>query len=91
MITSYGIALVKKNKLINNVNQYEILMIKKRLTYAYIAFVKGVYNKNNENELLRMFNNMTVDEKFCIMSLNFNKAINLFSFYFDIIFHSTKS
>jgi 8-oxo-dGTP pyrophosphatase MutT (NUDIX family) len=72
MITSYGIALVKKNKLINNVNQYEILMIKKRLTYAYIAFVKGVYNKNNENELLRMFNNMTVDEKFCIMSLNFN-------------------
>jgi 8-oxo-dGTP pyrophosphatase MutT (NUDIX family) len=72
MITSYGIALVKKNKLINNVNQYEILMIKKRLTYAYIAFVKGVYNKNNENELLRMFNSMTVDEKFCIMSLNFN-------------------
>jgi len=72
MITSYGIALVKKNKLLNNHNQYEILMIKKRLTYAFIAFVKGVYNKNNENELLRMFNSMTVDEKFCIMSLNFN-------------------
>ena len=47
MITSYGIALVKKNKLLNNQNQYEILMIKKRLTYAFIAFVKGVYNKNN--------------------------------------------
>lgn len=72
MITSYGIALVKKNKLLNNHNQYEILMIKKRLTYAFIAFVKGIYNKNNENELLRMFNSMTVDEKFCIMSLNFN-------------------
>lgn len=72
MITSYGIALVKKNKINNNKNRYEILMIKKRLTYAYIAFVKGIYNKNNDNELLKLFNNMTVDEKFCIMSLNFN-------------------
>jgi 8-oxo-dGTP pyrophosphatase MutT (NUDIX family) len=71
VITSYGIALVKKNKL-SHKNQYEILMIKKRLTYAFIAFVKGIYNKNNDNELLRMFDNMTVDEKFCIMSLNFN-------------------
>jgi 8-oxo-dGTP pyrophosphatase MutT (NUDIX family) len=72
IITSYGIALVKKNKLKNNHNQYEILMIKKRLTYSFIAFVKGIYNKNNDNELLRLFDNMTVDEKFCIMSLNFN-------------------
>ncbi len=80
MITSYGIALVKKNKTSilthNNINQdlnnYEILMIKKRLSYAYIAFVKGIYNKNNEIELIKLFNNMTVDEKFCIMSLNFN-------------------
>jgi len=72
MITSYGIALVKKNKISEKLNQYEVLMIKKRLTYSFIAFVKGCYNKNNENELLRMFNNMTVDEKFCIMSLNFN-------------------
>ncbi len=71
-MTSYGIALVKKNKLNTIHNQYEILMIKKRLTYSFIAFVKGIYNKNNENELIRMFNNMTVDEKFCIMSLNFN-------------------
>lgn len=72
MITSYGIALVKKNKIDSINNNYEILMIKKRLTYAYIAFVKGIYNKNNENELKKLFNSMTVDEKFCIMSLNFN-------------------
>lgn len=72
MITSYGIALVKKNKIDNINNNYEILMIKKRLTYAYIAFVKGIYNKNNEIELKKLFDNMTVDEKFCIMSLNFN-------------------
>jgi len=79
-VTSYGIALVKKNKIKQNSqfasqfneNEYDILMIKKRLTYSYITFVKGIYNKNNENELLRLFNNMTVEEKFTIMSLNFN-------------------
>lgn len=72
MITSYGIALVKKNKLDEKNNQYEILMIKKRLSYAYIGFVKGMYNRHNEQELIKLFNNMTTDEKFCIMSLNFN-------------------
>ncbi len=72
MITSYGIALVKQNKINNLQNQYEILMIKKRVTYAFITFVKGIYNKSNENELMRLFNKMTTDEKFTIMSLNFN-------------------
>lgn len=69
VVTSYGIALVKKNK-INN--RYEILFIKKRITYAYITFVKGIYNKNNDNELIKLFNNMTIEEKISIMSLNFN-------------------
>lgn len=84
-ITSYGIALVKKNKLYNKKlntnnlinktcidnNSYEILFIKKRLSYAYISFIRGVYYKNNDNEILKLLNNMTVDEKCCIMSLNF--------------------
>jgi ADP-ribose pyrophosphatase YjhB (NUDIX family) len=68
IVTSYGIALVRKN--INNI--YEILFIKKRLSYAFIAFIKGIYNRNNDNDILRLLNNMTLDEKFCIMSLNFN-------------------
>lgn len=69
MITSYGLALARKN---NVTNQYELLFIKKRLTYAYITFVKGIYNKNNDNELIKLFNNMTIEEKLCISSLNFN-------------------
>jgi 8-oxo-dGTP pyrophosphatase MutT (NUDIX family) len=69
IITSYGIALTKKNKLLDC---YELLYIKKRVTYAYITFIKGIYNKNNDNELIRLFNNMTIEEKICIMSLNFN-------------------
>ena len=44
IVTSYGIALVRKN--INNI--YEILFIKKRLSYAFIAFIKGIYNRNND-------------------------------------------
>lgn len=71
VVTSYGIALIKKNKQLTKIN-YEVLMIKKRLTYAFIAFAKGIYNKYNEIELIKLFNNMTVDEKFSIMSLSFN-------------------
>jgi len=69
IITSYGIARDKKNKVNNN---YELLFIKKRVTYAYITFIKGIYNKNNNNDIMKLLNNMTTDEKICIMSLNFN-------------------
>ena len=69
MVISYGIALTKKNKINNN---YELLFIKKRVTYAYITFIKGIYNKNNDNELIKLFDNMTIEEKICIMSLNFS-------------------
>lgn len=69
IVVSYGIALTKKNK---NTDRLELLFIKKRVTYAYITFIKGIYNKNNDNELLKLFNNMTIEEKICIMSLNFN-------------------
>ena len=68
IVVSYGIALTKKNKS----NNYELLFIKKRVTYAYITFIKGIYNKNNDNELIKLFNSMTIEEKICIMSLNFN-------------------
>ena len=69
IVISYGIALTKKNKSSNN---YELLFVKKRVTYAYITFIKGIYNKNNDNELIRLFDNMTIEEKICIMSLNFS-------------------
>lgn len=69
VVVSYGIALTRKNKINNN---YELLFIKKRVTYAYITFIKGIYNKNNDNELLKLFDNMTIEEKICIMSLNFS-------------------
>ena len=60
IVTSYGIALIKKNKLLNNNNNYEVLMIKKRLTYAFIAFAKGIYNKHNDTELIKLFSNILI-------------------------------
>ena len=77
-VISYGIALIKAMPLnniyqkINNEKEYQLLFIKKRVTYAFITFVKGIYNKHNDIELIKLFNNMTIEEKICIMSLNFN-------------------
>ena len=66
---SYGIACYRKR--FNN-SQYEFLFINKRLSYAFISFVKGCYDKNLNNiSLLYLLNNMTVDEKMILKSLNF--------------------
>lgn len=51
----------------------EILMVLKRYTYYYNAFVHGKYGTNNRQVLMNLFNGMTVDEKQDILSLNFNQ------------------
>lgn len=67
IVTSYGIALVRriKNK------APDILFIKKRVSYSYITFVNGAYNRNNDVEMVKLFSGMTLEEKVNIMSLNF--------------------
>lgn len=67
VVTSYGIALVRRLR--NRIP--EVLFIKKRVTYSYITFVKGAYNRSNEVEMVKLFSGMTVEEKINIMSLNF--------------------
>lgn len=64
--TSYGISLVKKNKL---TEEYEILFIKKRSSYSYITFTKGIYF--NYLDIKKLFNTMTLNEKLIILSLDF--------------------
>lgn len=49
----------------------EMLLVRKRYTYAYNMFVNGRYKSDNSNDLITLFNAMTVDEKLDIMSLNF--------------------
>lgn len=63
---SYGICLCRRGD-----NGTEIIMIKKRLTYAFVAFVNGSYRSNDERYLTRLFNDMTDTEKLLILSQDF--------------------
>lgn len=63
---SFGVACCK----VVNKKTY-ILMVRKRYTYAFNQFVNGRYNSNNRTEVMYLFNNMTLEEKLDILSLNF--------------------
>lgn len=63
---SLGVACCR----INN-NKPEILLVCKRYTYAYHTFTHGKYNSSSNNELIKLFNGMTLEEKIDILSLNF--------------------
>jgi len=65
---TYGIALCRYNEK----KTAEILMIKKRYTYAFFSFVFGYYKKYNNKQIKHLFNNMTLEEKIDILSLNFS-------------------
>lgn len=56
----------------------QILLIKKRYTYAFSNFVQGKYNTNfhlheNKEHIIKLFNRMTVAEKIDILSLDFDR------------------
>ena len=63
---SYGIACCRFNKA---TNMLEILLIKKRYTYSFVAFVFGQYNKKDEKRLKFLFNGMTLQEKHLTMQM----------------------
>lgn len=72
---SIGIACIRFSA-----NRPEMLMVKKRYTYAYSDFVHGKYpqvdfrrNKAARADILRLFDNMTVEEKLDILSLDFGQ------------------
>lgn len=72
-VHSYGVACVRKNP---NTGRYEVLMIKKRYTYAFIEFVRGVYDPYKDVDLEYMFDSMTITEKSLIQTRNFNTIWN---------------
>lgn len=65
---SYGIACCR----IKN-GRPEILMICKRNTYAYRDFVHGNYNCKSATDMIKLFSEMTLEEKIEILSLNFGQ------------------
>ena len=63
---SYGIICCRRN---SNNKQYEILFIKKRNTYAFMSFTRGIYDK--DYDVIQLLNKMTVNEKYILLSLDF--------------------
>lgn len=54
-----------------NGNKPEIMLVRKRYTYAFNIFGHGKYNSGSNAELIGLFNGMTIEEKLDILSLNF--------------------
>ncbi len=65
---SFGISLLRFN---HRLNKYEILIVKKRISYAFADFVNGNYIKSTDN-LKFLFNNMSNDEKIEILRGDYN-------------------
>jgi len=64
---SYGIILVARD------NPYKILMVKKRISYAFTEFLLGNLYTFDDTKLMNLFNNMTFDEKIDIISMNYGQ------------------
>lgn len=65
---SAGIACCRYN---NERKCYEILLVKKRCSYNFVAFVLGYYSKNDDKRIRYLFNGMTHAEKVSILSLKY--------------------
>lgn len=66
---SFGLACCRFNP---DNHKVEILMIKKRYTYAFFEFVFGRYNKSDESKIRNIFDRMTFQEKRDILKMNFD-------------------
>lgn len=66
--TSTGVACCRFNN-----NTVETLVVRKRCTYAFVTFLHGKYKSDDNHTISHLLNKMTSDEKFDIMSLNFDQ------------------
>ncbi len=62
---SCGIACCRKKRVL------EFLLVQKKNSYAFANFVFGKYS--DDKSIIDLFDNMTVDEKFIILSFNFDQ------------------
>ena len=65
---SFGLACCRFNTKKQNM---EILLIQKRCSYYYAEFILGHYTKTDDRKIIYLMNNMTIDEKLCILSFDF--------------------
>lgn len=66
---SYGIICVRR---IGQRPRYQILMVKKKFTYAFILFAKGAYTKGDYRRLSDILHKMTVEEKCLILTRDYS-------------------
>jgi len=66
---SAGIACCRYNK---NSCRYEILMVRKRYSYGFAAFIFGQYNKNDDYRIIALLDSMTNQEKLDVLSMRFD-------------------
>lgn len=66
-VTSYGIIVFRPSS-----NGLEYLMIRRKDSFGYIDFIRGKYSLNNLTQLQNIINEMSIDEKKRILTLNFD-------------------
>ncbi|MCA9330247.1 NUDIX hydrolase [Candidatus Saccharibacteria bacterium] len=71
---SAGIVLIRKNY---KTNQFEILMLKKRYTYAFYSIILEKNTRKDETKIRALLNKTTMEEKMILYQLNFEKAYNV--------------
>ena len=71
-LTSYGLICFHKFKKEDNSNddeEYKIIMIRRKDTIGYVEFLRGKFNINNTDYIIKLFNMMTLEEKRRIKSV----------------------
>jgi 8-oxo-dGTP pyrophosphatase MutT (NUDIX family) len=59
-------------------NELQYLFVQRRNCYGYIDFIKGIYNVNNVDSIIKLLKDMTIEEQ---ESLIYNSNINLYEFF----------
>lgn len=73
VIQSYGIVLFSYNEELDCIT---VMLIRKRCSYGFLDFIHMRYKSVDTQHLKSLFDEMTVDEKFDIISLDFDNLIN---------------
>lgn len=62
-LTSYGLICFHKFKLTEENEEYKIILIRRKDTIGYVEFLRGKYNINNTDYIIKLFDMMTNEEK----------------------------
>jgi 8-oxo-dGTP pyrophosphatase MutT (NUDIX family) len=61
--------------------EYRVLVVKKKISYAFEHFIRTIHKKKKTNELIKCFKAMTFEEKFALST--FNIEYILYKLYSD--------